>query len=203
MATVLQINSSVSTAGNANRLADNFVSRWLARHPNDRAVLRDLTHQPVPHLNAETVGAFFTPADKRNPEQQKAVALSDELVAELQAADVIVISAPMYNFSIPSTLKAWIDHVARAGITFRYTEKGPVGLLSGKKVYVIAARGGIHAGTPSDSQTSYLKTVLGFLGLIDVEFVYAEGFNISPEHKAKAEAQAQARIDSLTALQAA
>jgi FMN-dependent NADH-azoreductase len=203
MATVLQINSSVLSTGNANRLADRFVTRWQDNHRADRVVLRDLTRNPVPHLSDKTVAAFFTPADQRTAEQLDAVKLSDDLVAELKAADVIVMSVPMYNFGIPSPLKAWIDHVARAGITFKYTEKGPVGLLDGKKVYIIAARGGLHAGTERDAQTQYLKTVLAFLGLTDVEFVYAEGYAISPEQRAKAEAQAQERIHLLTALQAA
>src|SRR5690348_8555270 len=110
MATVLKINSSVLSTGNANRLADDFVNRWQERHPQDRVVVRDLTRNPVPHLNEQEVAAFFTPADQRSAEQQRAVALSGELVAELQAADVIVMAVPMYNFGIPSPLKAWIDH---------------------------------------------------------------------------------------------
>jgi FMN-dependent NADH-azoreductase len=203
MATLLKINSSVLAGGNANRLADDFVGRWLARHPKDRLVVRDLTHDPVPHLDETTLTGFFTPAEQRTPAQQAAVRRSDALVAELQAADVVVLGVPMYNFGIPSPLKAWIDHVARAGVTFRYGENGPVGLLRNKKVYVIAARGGLHAGTERDAQTQFLKTVLAFLGMTDVEFIYAEGYAVSAEAKAQAEETAQLRIDVLTALEAA
>jgi FMN-dependent NADH-azoreductase len=203
MTTLLKINSSILASGNANRLADEFAARWRASHPQTRVIERDLTRDPVPHLDETTLTSFGTPAGQRTPAQQQAAARSDALVAELQAADVVVLGVPMYNFGIPSPLKAWIDHVARAGITFRYTEQGPVGLLRGKKVYVLAARGGMHAGTARDAQTQYLKTVLAFLGLDDIEFVYAEGLAISPESKAKSEQAAQARIVALTALQAA
>lgn len=203
MTTLLKINSSILASGNANRLVEAFVDGWRATHPNARIIARDLTRAPVPHLDETTLTGFGTPAEQRTPAQQAAVARSDALIAELQAADVIAIGVPMYNFGIPSPLKAWIDHVARAGITFKYTAQGPIGLLQGKQVYVLAARGGAYAGTPGDVQTSYLKQVLGFLGLTDIEFVYAEGLAISAERKAQAEAAALSRIESLTARQAA
>jgi FMN-dependent NADH-azoreductase len=203
MTTLLKINSSILDTGNANRLADEFVARWRAAHPQTRVIERDLTRDPLPHLDATTLTGFGTPAEKRTPAQQAAVAVSDALIEELRQADVIVLGVPMYNFGIPSPLKAWIDRVARAGITFRYTDKGPIGLLTGKKVYVLAARGGRYAGTAGDVQTAYLKQVLGFLGLTDIEFVYAEGLAISAESKAEAQAAASARIAALTARQAA
>lgn len=203
MTTLLKINSSILTTGNANRLAEAFVARWQAAHPQGRVMERDLTRQPIPHLDEITLTGFGTSAERRTPAQQAAVARSDELIAELKAADVIVIGVPMYNFGIPSPLKAWIDHVARAGITFKYTEQGSVGLLQHKKVYVLAARGGMYAGSASDTQTPYLRLFLGFLGLGDVEFVYAEGLNMGAESKARGEQAALARIDALTARQAA
>jgi FMN-dependent NADH-azoreductase len=203
MTTLLKINSSILDTGNANRLADEFVARWRAAHPQTRVIERDLTRDPLPHLDATTLTGFGTPAEKRTPAQQAAVAVSDALIEELRQADVIVLGVPMYNFGIPSPLKAWIDRVARAGITFRYTDKGPIGLLTGKKVYVLAARGGRYAGTAGDVQTAYLKQVLGFLGLTDIDFFYAEGLAISAESKAEAQAAASARIAALTARQAA
>jgi FMN-dependent NADH-azoreductase len=203
MKTLLKINSSILASGNANRLADAFVERWQAAHPQDRVIERNLTRDPVPHLDEVTLTGFATAADQRTPAQAAAVARSDALIAELKAADVIVLGVPMYNYGIPSPLKAWIDHVARAGITFKYGEAGPVGLVTGKKVYVLAARGGLHAGTERDAQTQYLKTVLAFLGLADVEFIYAEGLAMGEASKTKGESGALTRIDALTALQAA
>lgn len=203
MKTLLKINSSILSSGNANRLTEAFAARWLAAHPKGRVVERDLTRNPIPHLNETTLVGFATPEAERTPEQATAVAQSDQLIAELQAADVIVIGVPMYNFGIPSPLKAWIDHVARAGITFKYTTSGPVGLVQGKQVYVLAARGGVYAGGDMDVQSRYLKTILGFLGMANVEFVYAEGLAMGEDAKHKAEQSALDRIQALTARQAA
>src|SRR5207253_2256294 len=199
MATVLQINSSARTGGNANQLAEKFVADWLEQRPEDRAIRRDLTANPIPHLTEETLNAFFTPAEQRDEALQAAVKLSDDLVAELLAADVLVIAAPLYNFGIPSTLKAYFDHIARAGITFRYTAQGPQGLLRGKRVCVLAARGGNYSGTPMDTQTSYLRNFLGFLGMDDVTFIYAEGLALGEEAKGRAEAAAHRQIRELVA----
>jgi FMN-dependent NADH-azoreductase len=203
MATVLQIKTSLSEAGNANRLADAFVAQWRTKHPEDRIITRDLGRKPIPHLDEATFTGFFTPAEQRTPEQQAAVRRSDELIAELLAADVVVLGVPMYNFGIPSTLKAWIDHVARAGITFKYTENGSVGLVQDKPVFVLAARGGVHSGTPQDTQTAYLRNVLGFLGMIDVSFIYAEGLALGEPAKAQAETAALGRIAELVGFRAA
>ncbi|HAG76366.1 MAG TPA: FMN-dependent NADH-azoreductase, partial [Thauera sp.] len=140
------------------------------------------------------LGALFTPADQRTPEQAVRVAESDALIAEVQAADVIVIGVPMYNFGISTQLKNWIDAIARAGVTFRYTESGPEGLLKGKKVIVAFARGGRYRGTPADTQTPFLQTVFAFLGMTDVRFVYAEGLNMGDESARQGFAEAEADI---------
>ncbi|MEW5838191.1 MAG: FMN-dependent NADH-azoreductase [Pseudomonadota bacterium] len=196
---VLQINSSARAAGKANHLADDFIRAWRDTHPQDQITLRDLTAQPVPHLDERTLNAFFTPPEQRDAELQAAVRLSDELIAEIQAADVIVIGVPMYNFGIPSTLKAYFDHIARAGITFRYTANGPEGLLKGKRAIILAARGGIYSGTPKDTQTTYLRDFLAFIGISDVEFIYAEGLAMGEESAARARQQADTRIAELSA----
>ncbi len=155
MQTLLQIRSSIfSDGGQSSRLAERFVAAWHAAKPGGKVIVRDLALEPVPHLDAARFGAFVAKRDERTPEQQAMVAYSDALIDELARADVVVLAVPMYNFGIPSTLKAYFDHIARAGETFRYTEEGPAGLLTGKKVYVFAARGGLYAGTPRDSQTA-------------------------------------------------
>jgi len=187
MKTLLQIQSSLFTSGGqSSALSREFVDAWTAENPGARVIRRDLAADPVPHLTAERFQAFLAKPETRTPEQQAIAGYSDALIAELQAADVIVIGLPMYNFGLPSTLKAYFDHIARAGITFRYTEKGPQGLVNGKKVYVFAARGGLYAGTPLDTQTAYVRDFLRFLGLDDVEFVYAEGLAMGDARKADA-----------------
>jgi FMN-dependent NADH-azoreductase len=201
MTTLLQINASINDDnGQSSQLANQFVAAFRTRIPNAKIVLRNVAAaDPVPHLNAERFGAFITKAEERNAEQHAVVAYSDRLIDELQQADVIVLGLPMYNFGVPSQLKAYFDHVARAGVTFKYTDKGPVGQLTGKKVYVFAARGGLYAGTPMDTQTSYVRDFLRFLGMADVEFVYAEGLAISPQSKEEGLAKAVAEIARLAA----
>ncbi|MEC4747201.1 FMN-dependent NADH-azoreductase [Methylomicrobium sp. Wu6] len=200
MKTLLQINSSIfSSGGQSSQLADQFVVAWHKNHPDAQVLARDLAQEPLPHLDAQRVMAFFAKPEVRNPEQQAFVAKSDALIDEIKQADVIVIGLPMYNFGIPSTLKAYFDHIARAGVTFRYTEKGPQGLLTGKKVYVFATRGGLYAGTPLDTQTRYVRDFLGFLGITDVEFVYAEGLNMGEARKDAALAEANQQLAKLAA----
>ena len=160
-----------------------------------QVITRDLAREPVPHLTEERFAAFVAKPGQRTSEQEAVVSYSDTLIAELRAADVIVIGLPFYNFTLPSTLKAYFDHVARAGVTFRYTESGSVGLLTGKKVYVIATRGGVYAGTPLDTQTAYVRQFLGFLGMTDVEFVYAEGLAIGEATREEALAKARTQIE--------
>jgi FMN-dependent NADH-azoreductase len=202
MTTILQINSSLYGEGaQSSRLAAGFVDalRGVSTAPGIDVIVRDLSREPVPHLTAERFNAFTTPAAERTLDQQRVVAESDRLIAELERADVIVIGLPMYNFGVPSTLKAYFDHVARAGVSFRYTAEGPEGLLKGKKAYVFATRGGRHAGTPSDLQTAYVRQFLGFIGIRDVEFVYAEGLALGAEQHSAAVASAVARIGQLAA----
>ena len=201
MTTLLQINASINDDnGQSSQLANQFVAAFRTRIPNAKIVLRNVAAaDPVPHLNAERFGAFITKAEERSAAQHAVVAYSDTLINELKKADVIVLGLPMYNFGVPSQLKAYFDHVARAGVTFKYTDKGPVGQLTGKKVYVFAARGGLYAGTPMDTQTSYVRDFLRFLGMADVEFVYAEGLAISPQSKEEGLAKAVAEIARLAA----
>ena len=200
MATLLQINSSLfSVDGQSSQLANAFVELWLADKPDTQIVRRDLAANPLPHLDAQRVAAFFAQPDARTAAQQLFVAESDALIDELKQADVIVIGLPMYNFGIPSTLKAYFDQIARAGVTFRYTENGPEGLLSGKKVYIFAARGGQYAGTALDSQTTYVRDFLKFLGLDDVQFVYAEGLNMGEQTRDQALTDAKQRLAELAA----
>jgi FMN-dependent NADH-azoreductase len=196
--TLLQINASIfSNHGQSTRLADEFVAAWRAGNPGAKVVVRNLAEDTVPHLDAERFGAFLAKAGERSSEQQAVVDYSDALIDELKRADVLVLGLPMYNFGVPSTLKAYIDHIARAGATFKYTDKGPVGLLTGKKAYVFATRGGLYAGTPLDTQTGYVRDMLRFLGIDDVEFVYAEGLAIGAEQKAAALSKAQRAIERL------
>jgi len=203
MANVLYINSSVRSSGSLSRqLSAEFIAKWQANHPADTIVERDLAARPVPHLTEEMLGAFFTPPEQRNAVQAQTVKVSDELVDEVLAADVIVIGAPMYNFSIPSGLKAYIDHIARAGRTFKYTETGPVGLATGKKVYVFTASGGVYSAGPAtgyDFLATYLKAVLGFLGITDISFIRAEGVALGEQALADTLAKSRQEIDALTA----
>jgi FMN-dependent NADH-azoreductase len=201
MTSLLQINASISNGnGQSSRLANQFVAAFHQRHPEAKIVLRDVAAaEPVPHLNAERFGAFITKPEERSAAQQAVVAYSDTLIYELKQTDVIVLGLPMYNFGVPSQLKAYFDHIARAGIAFKYTETGPVGLLTGKQVYVFAARGGLYAGTPMATQTGFVRDFLRFLGMADVEFVYAEGLAISPQCKEAGLAKAVAEIARLAA----
>jgi len=196
--TLLYISTSIFSAeGQSSRLAERFIAAWRASNPGGEVVERDLARDSVPHLDAERFGAFLAKPEARTSAQKAIIEYSDALIGELRRADVIVLGLPMYNFGLPSTLKAYFDHVARAGVTFRYTEQGAVGMLTGKKVYVVAARGGLYAGTPKDTQTPYVRSFLGFLGMDDVEFVYAEGLALGEASKERAIARAQVDVDAL------
>lgn len=197
---ILQINASARREGaNSTRLADSIVARLRAADPAARTTVRDLAVDPHPMLDEDALVALSTPAGQRTPEQAARVALDDALIAEVQAADVLVLGVPMYNFGVPTQLKNWIDAIARAGVTFRYTEQGPVGLLQGRRVYLALARGGRYRDTEADTQVPYLKTVLGFLGLTELRFVYAEGLNMGPESAARGFAEAEAEADAIFA----
>jgi FMN-dependent NADH-azoreductase len=200
MITLLQINASLNVNGQSSQLANQFVTAFQQNHPGTKIIKRDVAaSDPVPHLDSERFGAFITKQEERTSAQHAVVAYSDSLIDELRQADVIVLGLPMYNFGVPSQLKAYFDHVARVGITFKYTDKGPIGLLTGKKAYVFAARGGLYVGTPLDTQTSYVRDFVRFLGITAVEFVYAEGLNISPQSKEAGLAKALAEIARLAA----
>jgi FMN-dependent NADH-azoreductase len=195
MTTILQINSAARSQGaQSTLLANELTAKLQQSNPGANVVVRDLLADALPHLDDSVLGAFFTPADQRSAEQAAVAARSDALIAELQAADIIVIGAPMYNFGVSSQLKTYFDWIARAGITFRYTATGPEGLIKGKKVYIVSARGGIYAGTPNDTQTPYLKSFLGFIGITDVSFIIAEGLNLGPDAAGAALAGAREAI---------
>lgn len=200
MQTLLVIKSSLfNGSGQSSRLADAFAARWRENNPNGRVLCRDLALEPLPHLTAEAFTGFQRDSAERSPGQHAAAAISDELIAELNAADAVVLGLPMYNFTIPSTFKAWMDHVARAGVTFRYTENGPEGLVGEKPLYVFAARGGKYQGTEMDTQTPLIRTFFGMLGITDVRFTYAEGLAMGEETAEQARSQAVEAIDRLAA----
>lgn len=203
MKTLLSVQTSLFGAGGqSSQLADQFIANWLRANPGGRVITRDLAAQPIPHLTADRFLAFGAPADERTPDQQAAVAFSDALIDELHEADTIVFAVPMYNFSVPSTLRAYFDHIARAGVTFRYTSSGPEGLLKGKRTYVFATRGGVYSQSPMDTQIPYLRQFLGFLGLDDIEVVYAEGLGYSDGTREKSLSAARESIDELFAREA-
>ncbi len=197
---ILQINASARSEGSqSTRLAERIVERLVERQPQADLVVRDLAANPHPALDESALQALFTPAEQRTPEQAARVALDDALIAQVQAADMLVIGVPMYNFTISSQLKNWVDAIARAKVTFRYTENGPEGLLKGKTVYVALTRGGVYRDTDADTQVPYLKMVLGFLGMTDVRFVYAEGLGMGDEAVARAFAEAEQELEAALA----
>ncbi|UYP29376.1 FMN-dependent NADH-azoreductase [Pseudomonas sp. Z8(2022)] len=195
MSRVLVIESSARQQGSVSReLTQQFIANWQAAHSGDQIQVRDLAAEPVPHLDATLLGGWMTPSEQQSEAEKAALARSNQLTDELLAADVLVLAAPMYNFAIPSTLKAWLDHVLRAGVTFKYTETGPQGLLTGKRAFVLTARGGIYAGSGLDHQEPYLRQALAFIGIHDVQFIHAEGLNMGAEFSEKGLAQAKARL---------
>ena len=200
---ILQINSSARAEGShSSKLANTLVERIEASLPGAASAtitVRDLGRNPHPELNEAALSALFTPAEQRTPEQTARVALDDALIAELQAADVVVLGVPMYNFGVPAALKNWIDAISRAKVTFAYTANGPEGLLKGKKVYFALTRGGQYRNTPADSQVPYLKTLFAFLGMTDVQFVYAEGLAMGPDAEQQALASARTQIEEVLA----
>jgi len=209
---ILQINSSArrlqedGQGSNSTRLANELVATLLsqaqaqAQTQTQAAELEvlDLAVQPHPVLDEVALQAMFTPAENRSPAQAERVALDMALVEQLRAADVLVLAVPMINFGVPAQLKNWIDAVAKAGVTFRYTANGPEGLLTGKKVFVVLTRGGIYRDQASDTMVPYLRTVLGFLGMSDVEFIYAEGLAMGPESEARGLVAAREQIAALS-----
>ncbi|QEW06136.1 FMN-dependent NADH-azoreductase [Nitrincola iocasae] len=197
MKTLLHVKSSIfGDDGQSVQLADRLIKRWLQQNPEGQVVVRDLAAEPIAHFDMQTIAALSAEAEQRSPEQQAIVALSDQLITELQEADVLVLAAPMYNFAVPSQLKAWFDQIAKNGVTFRYTEQGPVGLLQDRPVYVLATRGGQYREAGLDFQVPWIKLILGFVGLKQVEVVYAEGLNMAGADVAIE--QARVELDALT-----
>ena len=200
MKTLLVVKSSLfNGSGQSSKLVQRFADQWRRQNPGGRVICRDLAADPLPHLSAEAFKGFGRAAEERSPAQHAATLISDSLIAELKQADAVAIGLPMYNFTVPSTFKAWMDHVARVGISFEYTENGPRGLLDNKPVYVFAARGGYYQGSAADTQTGLVRTFLGFIGLNDVEFVYAEGLALGEQAAAQALTEAGEQIERLAA----
>ncbi|WP_313035138.1 FMN-dependent NADH-azoreductase [Massilia alkalitolerans] len=196
---ILQITSSVrGKDSESTRVTDLIVNKLVSGNPDAKVVRRDFGAQPHPLLDGAAVGALFTPADQRSAEQSARVALDDALILEAQAADVIVIGAPMYNFGMPVQLKNWFDAIARSGVTFRYTETGPEGLLKNKKVYVATARGGVYP-VEADPQVPHIRMLLNFLGLTDHTFIYSSGLNMGPEAAAKGQQAANEAVEAALA----
>ena len=185
MNNVLCLNCSIQGDSSQSRqLSNKLLERIKKTYSSVKIVSRDLVRDPLPHLNGAQFNAFITPPEQRTSEQKVLASQSDALIKEISDADTVVLALPMYNFGIPSQLKSYFDNLARAGMTFKYTATGPVGLLTGKKAVVLATRGGLYFGTDKDTQTKYVRDFLSFIGITDVEFIYAEGLAISSEQKA-------------------
>jgi len=200
MATLLRLDTSLfSEQGVSTQLSEKLVSNLREENPTLKVIHRNFSEQAIPHLDGERLQALMTPIEKRNESQQAKVDFSDQLIAELQEADTLVIGLPMYNFSIPSMLKAWFDHIARAGTTFKYTSTGSEGLLGDKKVFLVTTWGGIHKDQASDTQIPFVKTFLGFIGLNNIDVIYAEGLNMGDDMRNTAIESAREAIDALTA----
>lgn len=197
MSNVLVLKSSIlGDYSQSNGLIDHLVASWEAQ--TSSVIERDLAANPLPVLDGEIAGGLRG-GDNLTARQVETLALSDQLIEEVKASDTLVIAAPMYNFTIPTQLKNWFDLIARAGVTFSYTETGPVGLLTGKKVVVVTTRGGIHKDGATDLMVPYLKTILGFVGLTNVEFVYSEALAMGDEFAAKGIADAKSELEKITA----
>ncbi|MGM9514930.1 FMN-dependent NADH-azoreductase [Roseateles sp. DB2] len=200
---ILQINSSArrleanGQGSHSTRLANELVAALRERQPAAHLSVLDLGQQTLPALDEPTLQALFTPAEQRSEAQAARVAQDMALIEQVKAQDVLVLAVPMINFGIPTQLKHWIDAVAKAGVTFRYTANGPEGLLPGKTVYIVLTRGGIYRDQPSDTMVPYLKTVLGFLGMTDLHFIYAEGLAMGPDAEARGLAAAREQIAAL------
>lgn len=200
MSSILLLTSSPRAESLSTPIAVDLAEKLKSQKPGSALVRRDLAANPLPHIDDLFTGAIRKPAEARTAEEIAAIKTSDELVAELFAADTIVISTGLINFNIYSSLKTWIDNVARAGVTFKYTESGPVGLLSGKKVYVVLTSGGVYSqgpAAPLNHAVPYLKSVLGFLGITDVETIYVEGLAFGPEAAEKAIDAAKSRVQEI------
>jgi FMN-dependent NADH-azoreductase len=200
MSNVLVLKSSIQAAkSRSNQLTDYFIAQWAAKHPKDNFTLRDLAAEPLPMLDSELVGIVRPTGAPLTARQQQVMALSDKLIAELQASDIIVMAVPMYNFHIPVQLKNYFDLIARSGITFRYSQSGLEGLVKGKRAIIISCRDGIYKGTGNDLIEPYLRLFLGFIGITDLEFVIAEGHAYGADAAAKTQAEAKDALAKISA----
>lgn len=198
MATLLYVKSSIfGDYGQSSQLAEKFIAAWKEKNAGGHVVVRDLSVDVPPYLDGARVSALFTPEDQRTPEQNEVVAYSDALIQEIKDADAILFTAPLYNFALPAQTKSYLDYLCRAGVTFKYTETGPVGLLDSKPVYIITTRGGIYKGTEADTQTPFLKMIFSFIGLSDITMIHAEGLNMGDDAKATALAAAEEQVAGL------
>ena len=196
MTNILRVESSIKGEASVSRkLTDRIVARLTAADPDATVTLRDLS-TGVPHIDGDWIGAVYTPAEARSPEQADRAAYSDALLAEVRAADTLVIALPVYNFGVPAPLKGWIDHLARKGETFQYTEAGPEGLLKGKRAIVALSSDGTRIGSEIDFASGYIRHMLGFFGITDVDFIAADQMVFGPEETLK---KAEAQIDALAA----
>ncbi len=197
---LLHIDSSARLEGSESRqLSQQFVQQWIDAHSGYQVIERDLASKPLPHLDQTMLATMMSPAEQHSPEMTVVADRITLLIEEFLEADVIVLGVPMYNLGIPSTLKAYIDHIVMAGKTFAYTDKGAVGLVKDKPVYIITARGGIHAGAASDQQAPYLKTLFNFVGIENVNFIHSEGLNMGDEMRSKGIHDAQQAIERFVA----
>lgn len=198
MQKLLVVKSSIlGQNGNSNAMADHFIAKWSQQNPGGTVVIRDLAENPIPHLTGQRFGALVSDPSGRTEVQQAVVDESDVLIEELKTANTVVFAAPMYNLGIPSTLKAYFDHVTRAGVTFKYSAKGVEGMLGDREVVVLTSRGGIYVGTAADVQAPYLHSILGFLGMTDVRYVFAEGLALGEESRESSLKKARSEIDAL------
>jgi FMN-dependent NADH-azoreductase len=195
MTNILRIDSSARTTGSYGRtLADQLIQKLQNKQGGASVVTRDVAQDSIAHVNAAWLAANYTPAPDRTPEQKTALAQSNVLIEEVQSADVLVIGCPIYNFSVPASLKAWIDQICRAGVTFSYSAEGPVGLLKGKTAYVVITSGGTVMDSTHDFATGYMRQVLGFIGITDVTVIASDGLMID---EAAATARAKAGIEAV------
>ncbi len=197
MKNVLRITTSILGEGSVSSLLMDELLVKVSAQEQFTITERNFAHQAIPHLDGAWLQAISAAPDERDPKQTEKADFSDQLIAELQEADIILIALPMYNFSLPSMLKAWVDHIARAGVTFTYSETGPVGLLEGKQAYLVTAMGGLHEPGVTDFLRPYMKQIMSFVGISDVEFITADGLNMGPERKEQGLAQARAEIENL------
>lgn len=201
MQKILVLKSSILAGhSHTNKMADYFIGQWRKNHADDAITVRDLSANPVPVLDNEIISGMNVPAGGAlTAHQLSANALQKELIDELFAHDVIVFTAPMYNFTIPTQLKTWLDFIASAGKTFRYTENGAEGLVLGKRAIVLTARGGFHRDQTSDLIVPFMKQFLGFIGINEVEFIFAEGVAMGEESADKAQCDARLCVEQLSA----